>query len=129
MAAIYMALKGFARVNSRFPERLSQLVPKYQPDPTVFMHPAWPEQPGYAYVTGIRLSGEKADPPATILLFENVPAKKKKLDRLVLMLNGEIHLLSPAEFEKRIAEQAEAWQKDKREWLIQVSSLDDKNAK
>jgi len=113
-----VALKAYAKDHDgQFPATLAELIPKYQPDAYIFTHPAWPDRPGYIYIPGVRAS----DLPATIVLFENTPPDKPKLNRLIKRLDGETEALTPNDFHSRIAAQSATWQSDKRVWALQIS--------
>jgi hypothetical protein len=114
LQAIYTALKRCAAPENKgaFPDDLQALYPKFISDGATFIHPAWPERPGYVYVSGVRPN----DPPTTMIVYENIPESKQRLPRLVLMLDGSILSLEEGDFEKRLTSQASLWQGEKRPW-------------
>jgi len=111
---LFQGLQRYGADNkSAFPEELSSLHPKYVHDRDVFFHPAWPDRPGYVYITGLRPS----DGRETIAIFENLPSEKERLPRLVLTLSGDVLALDKSQFEQRLTAQASLWRADKRQWL------------
>ena len=76
------------------------------------IHPAWPDQPGYIYVPGGRLD----DDPSTIVVFENVPARKSRLPHQILTVAGGIETLETPAFKERLRHQAERWKQAGRRW-------------
>jgi len=123
LQTIYNGLKAFAAIpenNTAFPAELQSLFPKFIADGETFFHPAWPEQPGYVYISGVRPS----DLPATIVVYENIPPGKERLQRLVLNLDGSILSLNEADFQQRLALQASLWQGEKRQWQPQPVNIE-----
>ena len=123
LQAIHSALKSFAAASenkSAFPDELQSLYPKFITDGEMFFHPAWPERPGYVYIPGVRPS----DPPTTIMVFENLPPGKERLQRLALALDGSILSLNEAGFQQRLATQASLWQGEKRQWQPQPVNIE-----
>lgn len=121
LQTLHQGLKAYAAENNAaYPEELSLLHPQFIPDSATFFHPAWPERPGYVYVTGLRAS----DPPESLTIYENIPPGKEKLQRLVLRLNGTIESWPEAEFQQRLARQAAVWQAEKRPWQPQPVKIE-----
>jgi len=86
----------------------------------VLINPSWPEQAGYMYVTGARLS----DPAETILLFENTPAQKQKLGRHALRMDGRVEVLAETALQEKLAQQQNFWVEQKRVWRLNALSAE-----
>jgi hypothetical protein len=114
LKALFQALRNYAAENNgSFPDELNRLYPKYVQDRDVFFHPAWPDRPGYVYITDLR----SVDGSETIAIFENIPAEKGKLQCLALTLGGSIVPLDGSQLEQRLEAQASVWRTEKRQWL------------
>ena len=123
LQSIHSALKSFAALpenHAAFPDELQNLYPKFIADGETFFHPAWPERSGYVYVPGIRPS----DPPTTIVVYENIPPGKERLQRLVLNLDGSIATLNETDFQQTLMSQASLWQGEKRQWQPQPVNIE-----
>ena len=107
-----MLLEQFAQAhNGQYPAHASAILETAATDLDL-SHPSWPEQSGYVYVTGIRLSDE----PATIVIYENVPERKRKLGFQVLRVSGKVDWLSQDDFAAALRDQEERWSKKGRVW-------------
>jgi uncharacterized protein YbgA (DUF1722 family) len=62
--------------------------------------------------------GTEADPPDTILIYENVPPEKRKLGRLVARADGSIEQLSETQFEERLNALKSRFAEQKRTWNV-----------
>lgn len=121
LLALHKGLQSYAAANTgSFPNLLGQLFPKYVADRENFFHPAWPDRPGYVYVTGLRA----ADDPQSIEIFENVPPEKDKLQRSFVTLSGEVYALNKTQFDERLSKQESTWRAEKRLWLAQPAEVD-----
>jgi hypothetical protein len=97
--------------SGRYPTHVSELL-EHAPLNLNLTHPSWPDQPGYVYVTGVQAT----DAPDSIVIFENVPERKRKLGYHVLRLNGKVDWLSREDFSQAIQAQEERWRASSRIW-------------
>lgn len=105
-------LNGYAQLHSgNLPEHAFVFLEHL--DGKELIHPAWPEQAGYVYVGGAHSS---TDNPASILIYENVPERKRKLGFQVLRLDGRVDWLSQQDFVSALQAQEAAWKKKGRVW-------------
>ncbi len=117
LTGIGAALKAYAAKNrGRYPERAALLTPEYLPNAGNLTHPAWPEQPGYVYIPGMRTD----DSTASLLVYENVPEYKRKLGIQALFSDGRIETLKEAEIEIKLKNQEEAWKRTGRVWMPEM---------
>ncbi len=115
LAGISTALNSYAsKHDAHFPERVSQLTREFLPDESILIHAAWPDRPGYIFIPGSRPDDDK---DRTLLVFENVPERKRKLGIQVLWLSGKIETLSEANLVVQITAQESAWKHTQRIWL------------
>jgi hypothetical protein len=111
LARFKQFLNSYAeRHNGNFPERALIFQDALKTDDLI--HPSWPEQPGYVYVTDARASDEAN----TIVIYENVPERKRKLGFQILRRDGRIEWLSQQDFVSALQAQEALWKKSGRLW-------------
>ena len=115
LAGIRDALANYVRTHgaNAWPERPRELLRERLLTPSGMQHPAWPYQPGYVMLGGVRAA---EDPGTTMTVYENVPAAKRKLGHRVLLLNGEIKAMNEPDFESLLETQKRAWKSAGRTW-------------
>ena len=106
-----------SRAERSYPHDFAGLIDASHADLTV--NPAWPDEAGYIYVTGVRSD----DPPDSLLLFENVPPEKRKLGRLVLRLDGKVELLTEDQFQQRLDAQRMSREAVQRPWRTEAVAV------
>jgi|GEM_PF-2552022 len=115
IVVIAKALTAYAaKHDGLYPERIGLLTRDELPDDTVFIHWAWPDRAGYIYSPGVRSDDA---PDQTLLVYENVPERKRKLGIQALLASGKIVTLEEAEFTDRVKKQEAAWKQTGRIWL------------
>lgn len=114
LVEIHEALSDYAAKNKGlFPERAALLLPNYLTNGRALINPAWPDETGYIYIPGAR----NDDSQDTILVYENVPARKRKLGIQVLIRSGSIYTMAESKFEEALKVQEEMWKRTGRVWL------------
>lgn len=115
LAGIHAALAAYVQAHgaNAWPERPAELLRERLLTPGGIQHPAWPYQPGYVMIGGVRAA---EDPGTTMTVYENVPSAKRKLGHLVLLLNGAIKELNEVEFDAALEAQRRAWKAAGRTW-------------
>jgi hypothetical protein len=116
LEAVRTALKDFVAAHAgAYPGAASELVAAVANADENLTHPAWPEQAGYVFVSGVRAD----DAPGTIAIYENVPERKRAQGVMALYADGRIELFTGAEFARRLAAQEERWTQTGRVWHVQ----------
>lgn len=117
LVAIGAALMTYLKQHAgEWPDESSKLFDSGKLSEQNAQQPAWPEQPGYMFVSRIQ---PKSDAAETIAVFENVPERKRKLGIQTLFVDGRIERLSEVDFTRRLTEQEQRWQKQNRVWRLE----------
>jgi hypothetical protein len=105
-------LNAFAHEHGgHFPTALNEWLPNVPSAQRI--NPAWPDEPGYVYIPGAALGDNPED---TILIYENTPARKRKLGTFALRNDGCVDRFSDAELGARLDRQKRSWKLKERLW-------------
>ena len=115
---IRAALLNYAKTSGHFPVSPSELSGIFKGNAEFLIHPSWPEQAGYVYISG---SDPKDFAPEIMMVFENVPDRKRKLGRQSVNVDGNVKYWTDEDFERALAYHEKTWKIAPKPWrLIEI---------